>query len=74
MVALIRLGESGVSLVLIPNPIAGKTSIAYAFPTVSEVRVCIYNTLGQEVQRIVDGLELAGRHEAIWKACDSAGQ
>jgi hypothetical protein len=46
-----------------PNPFNPSTSIKYALPLISYVRIEVYNTLGQMVTCLVDGVELAGYHE-----------
>jgi parallel beta-helix repeat protein len=46
-----------------PNPFNPSTSIKYALPLASYVRVEVYNALGQLVTCLVDGVELAGYHE-----------
>jgi photosystem II stability/assembly factor-like uncharacterized protein len=47
-----------------PNPFNPVTTIQYALPEVSQVTLIIYNILGQEVVRILDGVVMtAGRHE-----------
>lgn len=47
----------------VPNPVSGRTMIRYAVPEASEVRLVVYDVVGREVARLVDGLQAAGFHE-----------
>jgi hypothetical protein len=51
-----------------PNPFNPTTTFRYELPAPGEVRLSIYNMLGEEVARIVDELHEAGRYEAVWDA------
>ena len=50
-----------------PNPVgAGPTTIAYTLPAAEHVTLSVYNTLGQEVARLVDRVQTAGHHEVAF--------
>jgi hypothetical protein len=57
-----------------PNPFTKgsgghmSTKIKYALPTESAVRLSVYNIIGEEVARLVNGLAQAGYHEISWNA------
>jgi hypothetical protein len=57
-----------------PNPFNPATTIEFILPRRSEVRLTIYNLLGQEVTTLVDGVESAGYHAVQWDGRDSHGQ
>ncbi len=50
-----------------PNPFNPATTIRYALPEAAEVRLTVYDALGREVKRLVDGLRVAGEHEVVFE-------
>ena len=53
-----------------PNPFNPTTTIAYGLPQAGKVQLTVYNLLGKEVTRIVDGEMPAGYHEISLDATD----
>ena len=51
-----------------PNPFNPSTSIRYGLPTRSQVRLSVYNLLGQEVAVLVQAEQEAGYHDARFDA------
>ena len=51
-----------------PNPSNPTTTIVYSLPAAAQVRVTVYNALGQELQHLVDTRQEAGRHEVVFDA------
>jgi len=56
-----------------PNPVVTATSFQYTLPTAADVRLEIFNTLGQLVARVVDGSRAVGVHTATWDGLSSSG-
>ncbi|MBE0570728.1 MAG: T9SS type A sorting domain-containing protein [Ignavibacteriaceae bacterium] len=56
-----------------PNPFNPTTRIDFALPTESNVKLVIYNILGQEVIQLVNNQMSAGNHSILWNANDVAG-
>lgn len=51
-----------------PNPFNPKTIISYSLPKDSNVKIIVYNTLGQVVNVLVDQYKLKGYHSVAWIA------
>jgi hypothetical protein len=51
-----------------PNPFSSISSVRFALPESGDVTVVVYDVLGREVVRLVDGPVEAGRHAAVWDA------
>ncbi len=51
-----------------PNPFNPTTTIKYSIPFDANVKLIIYNELGQEVAKLVNGRQSAGIYNAEWNA------
>jgi flagellar hook assembly protein FlgD len=49
------------------------TKIQYSLPVDSHVILTIYNLYGQEIKRLVDDFQNAGRHTTTWDGKDRRG-
>ncbi|MCK4577639.1 MAG: T9SS type A sorting domain-containing protein, partial [Candidatus Marinimicrobia bacterium] len=57
-----------------PNPFNPVTSIRFSLPEDSNVRVAVYNLLGQEVATLASGAMTAGSYNVAWNALDNSGK
>lgn len=51
-----------------PNPFNPSTSVAFVLPEASDVKLMVFNVLGQEVATLAEGRYPAGRHLVQWDA------
>lgn len=56
-----------------PNPFNPSTTISFALPRSSQVKLEVYNVLGQKVRTLANELYPAGRHTIEWDGRDDAG-
>jgi len=56
-----------------PNPFNPITNITYTLPKASQVKMVIYNDLGQEVRMLVNKHQPAGRYTVQWDGRDRFG-
>ena len=56
-----------------PNPFNPQTSIMFDMPNAGDVRISVFNVLGQNVTDLIDGRMEAGTHEVVWNGKDRDG-
>ena len=57
-----------------PNPFNPTTTICYRIPRAGPVSLEIFNIRGQTVRRLIDRVQPAGSHRAVWDGRDEAGR
>jgi photosystem II stability/assembly factor-like uncharacterized protein len=57
-----------------PNPFNPTTTIPYSIGKQSQVKLTIYNTLGQEVRTLVNEVKPAGQYQISWDGRDNRGK
>lgn len=57
-----------------PNPFNPQTIITYQLPSISKVRIIVFDMLGREVKTLVDDEKPAGKYQIIWNATDNYGK
>lgn len=57
-----------------PNPFSPVTEIRYGLPSDCQVKIEVYNALGQKVATIADGRQKAGYKLAAWDGRDTGGK
>jgi hypothetical protein len=56
-----------------PNPFNPTTVIPFSLAHAGEVKLVIYNALGQNVRTLVNGWMTAGQHTVVWNGMDKNG-
>ncbi|MBN1350956.1 PKD domain-containing protein [candidate division KSB1 bacterium] len=56
------------------NGMNSKTAITYSLPHHSEIKITIYNLLGQQVRMLVDKTQEPGTFKCFWDGKDQTGQ
>ncbi len=57
-----------------PNPFNPETIISYVLPQSEQVKLVIYNVLGQEIRTLVNAFQPAGRYRVVWNSRDDFGR
>ncbi len=55
-----------------PNPFNRQTTVLYSLPGAGEVTLRVYDLVGREVDRLVDGHREAGRHALVYRPGDAS--
>jgi hypothetical protein len=55
-----------------PNPFNQQTTVKYALPVESHVKIKIFNTLGRQIKELINTEQNAGYHELIFDASGTA--
>ena len=56
-----------------PNPFNPTTTIRYSIPVSNNVKIEVYNIMGQKVRTLVNQYKTAGTYSVTWDAKDEAG-
>jgi len=56
-----------------PNPFNPTTTIKFNLKKSMQIKLIVYNMLGQQVKTLVDQKMLAGSHIATWNGQDDSG-
>jgi hypothetical protein len=57
-----KIDQSVIILNVIPNPYSGYTNIIYTLTEQSRVKLEVYNSMGQKVATLINGLQTAGQY------------
>jgi hypothetical protein len=57
-----------------PNPFNPQTRISYNLPRSSQVKVTVYNIVGEKVKTLVDEFQAPGRKLVYWDGTDDSGR
>jgi len=55
-----------------PNPFNPGTTIRYSIPTQSNVRLRVYNSIGENIAELINAIQSAGSYEVSWDAANVA--
>jgi hypothetical protein len=56
-----------------PNPFNPATTVQYAVPYKSRIRVLVYSIFGKLVAQLADGIRETGFHTEVWNSIDASG-
>ena len=57
-----------------PNPFNARTTIRYSLRQPSDVRLVVYDMLGQQIRVLEDGVRYEGIHTVVWDGRDDDGR
>ena len=56
-----------------PNPFNPATNISYLISEQSNIKITIYNSSGQKIKTLVNGIKSAGDHSIVWNGRNKSG-
>ena len=57
-----------------PNPFNPSTSIRFALPEAANIRIVVYDLLGQQVTQLMDNRFEPGNYQVVWDGRDASGR
>jgi uncharacterized delta-60 repeat protein len=57
-----------------PNPLVGRSTLAFDLPRRESVELAIFDVAGRRVRKLHDGVVEAGRHQRFWDGRDDGGR
>jgi hypothetical protein len=57
-----------------PNPVQSSTTIGYNLAKAGMVRLTVYDLSGQEIARLVEAYQPAGKHQVLWQGQSPRGR
>ncbi len=57
-----------------PNPFNPTSTIQYDLPEATSVRILVYDIMGREIVRLLDGYMEPGFHQVVWNGRDGTGR
>ncbi len=57
-----------------PNPFNPSTTISYTLQKMADIKLTVYNSVGQKVKTLVNGKIEAGSHSVVWDGSNAAGE
>jgi hypothetical protein len=57
-----------------PNPFNPSTELVFSLARTSDIRLTVYNVLGQEVKLLAEGTFTTGDHTVVWDGQDNTGR
>ena len=57
-----------------PNPFNPQTTIPYTLAETTNVKITIYNILGQKIRTLLDGQKVPGAYSVVWDGRDEQGR
>ena len=54
-----------------PNPFNPSTTISFSNPEESSIEIIVYNSKGQKIKTLVNGVLSTGEHTVIWNGTDN---
>lgn len=57
-----------------PNPFNPTTTVSYYLPEAAQVKLTVYNIMGQKIRTLVDANETQGIKNTVWDGKDVSGQ
>ena len=65
---------SATTLVNLPNPVRGETSVRFTLRASGNVDLAVYDLVGRRMAQLADGYHTAGAQAVTWSATDDAGR